>query len=153
MAMCERQVLALLQTKDLIGDDIEMQTDQALKNLGAILEAAGSSYSQVLKTTVLLTDMGDFAKVNNVYGESFHRKQGTQTAPLTPMSIQLRSDYPCIIDTHLLSPALCLQQVATSHQIHLRGRALQSRRCRWVQRLRLRPLRRYEAAAPGHSMI
>lgn len=81
MAMCKRQVLALLQTKDLIGDDIEMQTDQALKNLGAILEAAGSSYSQVLKTTVLLTDMGDFAKVNNVYGKSFHRKQGPKQAP------------------------------------------------------------------------
>ena len=45
------------------------QTEQALKNLGAILDAAGSSFSQVLKTTVLLTDMGDFAKVNEVYGE------------------------------------------------------------------------------------
>jgi 2-iminobutanoate/2-iminopropanoate deaminase len=81
IAMCKRLCLALLQTKDLIGDDIEVQTDQALKNLGAILEAAGSSYSQVLKTTVLLTDMGDFAKVNGVYGESFHRKQGPNYAP------------------------------------------------------------------------
>ena len=81
IAMYKRQCLELLQTKDLIGDDIEVQTEQALKNLGAILEAAGSSYSQVLKTTVLLTDMGDFAEVNGVYGESFHKKQGPNYAP------------------------------------------------------------------------
>lgn len=59
-----------LQTKDLIGEGIEEQTEQALKNMGAILDAAGSSFSQVLKTTVLLTDMGDFASVNEVYGKS-----------------------------------------------------------------------------------
>ena len=44
------------------------QTDQALKNLGAVLEAAGSSYGQVVKTTILLADMDDFADVNKVYG-------------------------------------------------------------------------------------
>lgn len=57
-------------TKSLVGEGIEEQTEQALKNLGAILEAAGSSYSMVLKTTVLLLDIGDFAKVNEVYGAS-----------------------------------------------------------------------------------
>lgn len=61
--------MCTLQTKNLIGEGIEEQTEQALKNLGAILDAAGSSFSQVLKTTVLLTDMGDFAKVNEVYGK------------------------------------------------------------------------------------
>jgi enamine deaminase RidA (YjgF/YER057c/UK114 family) len=89
MAMCRHQCLALLQTKNLIGDDIEAQTDQALKNLGAILEAAGSSYSQVLKTTVLLTDMGDFAKVNGVYGELFHREQGPELVLCPRPSTQL----------------------------------------------------------------
>ncbi|EIE27281.1 translational inhibitor protein [Coccomyxa subellipsoidea C-169] len=61
------QVPLVPGTKNLIGDDIADQTDQALKNLGAILEAAGSSYGQVLKTTVLLMDMNDFATVNEVY--------------------------------------------------------------------------------------
>ncbi|BDA48064.1 2-iminobutanoate/2-iminopropanoate deaminase [Coccomyxa sp. Obi] len=65
------QVPLVPGTKNLIGDDIAEQTDQALKNLGAILEAAGSSYSQVLKTTVLLVDMNDFATVNEVYGRYF----------------------------------------------------------------------------------
>jgi 2-iminobutanoate/2-iminopropanoate deaminase len=60
----------ILQTKQLVGDGIEEQTDQVLKNLGAILEAAGSSYSQVLKTTVYLIDINDFSKVNVVYGET-----------------------------------------------------------------------------------
>ena len=58
-------------TKNLVGEGIKEQTEQALKNLGAILEAAGSSYSMVLKTTVLLIDIGDFAKVNEVYGASY----------------------------------------------------------------------------------
>ena len=68
-ALPESENMRTLQTKNLIGEGIEEQTEQALKNLGAILDAAGSSFGQVLKTTVLLTDMGDFAKVNEVYGK------------------------------------------------------------------------------------
>ncbi len=49
---------------------MEGQTEQVMKNLAAVLEAAGSSFSQVVKTTVLLADMGDFAKVNAIYGAS-----------------------------------------------------------------------------------
>lgn len=44
------------------------QTEQALKNLGAVLKASGSDYDRVVKTTVLLADMADFAEVNQVYG-------------------------------------------------------------------------------------
>ena len=60
-----------MQTKNLVGEGIEEQTEQALKNMGAILEEAGSSFDKVLKTTVLLMDMADFARVNEVYGESW----------------------------------------------------------------------------------
>jgi 2-iminobutanoate/2-iminopropanoate deaminase len=42
-----------------------------LKNLGAVLEAAGSSYKDVVKATVFLQDMNDFSKMNGVYGEFF----------------------------------------------------------------------------------
>lgn len=48
---------------------MEGQTEQVMKNLGAVLEAAGSSFPQVVKTTVLLTDMADFGAVNAIYGE------------------------------------------------------------------------------------
>ncbi|KAK9837111.1 hypothetical protein WJX81_003397 [Elliptochloris bilobata] len=58
-------------TKDFAATDVEGQAEQVMLNLGAILEAAGSSYSQVVKTTVLLASMDDFAKVNAVYGRYF----------------------------------------------------------------------------------
>ena len=52
-------------------ETIEEQTEQALKNVGAILEAAGYSYSDVVKSTVLLSDMGDFAAMNGVYARFY----------------------------------------------------------------------------------
>jgi 2-iminobutanoate/2-iminopropanoate deaminase len=51
--------------------DVADQAHRVLKNLGAILEAAGASYKQVVKTTVYLADMGDFAAVNEVYAGYF----------------------------------------------------------------------------------
>ncbi|MDH7484948.1 MAG: RidA family protein [Anaerolineae bacterium] len=50
---------------------IAAQTRQALANLQAVLEAAGSSLNQVVKTTIFLQDMADFATVNQVYGQAF----------------------------------------------------------------------------------
>ena len=53
------------------GDDVEAQTVQVMANLAAVLGAAGSSFGQVVKATIFLTDLGDFAVVNRVYGTSF----------------------------------------------------------------------------------
>lgn len=53
------------------GTDIAAQTRQSLKNVQAVLEAAGSSLDKVLKTTVFLNDMGDFAAMNEVYASFF----------------------------------------------------------------------------------
>lgn len=58
-------------TAVLVEGGVEAQTHQALKNLKAILEGAGSSLDNVVKTTVFLMDMGDFAKVNAIYAEYF----------------------------------------------------------------------------------
>ena len=55
----------------LVAENIEAQTHQALKNLEAVLHAAGSSLKQVVKTTVLLTDMAEFKAMNAVYAKSF----------------------------------------------------------------------------------
>lgn len=55
----------------LMGDDVRAQTRRALENLKAVLAAAGSSLDQVVKTTVFLTRMSDFAAMNEVYGEYF----------------------------------------------------------------------------------
>jgi 2-iminobutanoate/2-iminopropanoate deaminase len=54
-----------------IPQGIEAQTRRALENIGAILEAAGLTYNDVVKTTVLLADMADFAAMNAVYAEFF----------------------------------------------------------------------------------
>jgi len=58
-------------TGQIVEGGIEAQTRQAMNNLKAILEAAGSSLERVLKTTVFLADMNDFARMNAVYGEFF----------------------------------------------------------------------------------
>ena len=57
-----------------VPEGITAQTEQSCKNVGAILEAAGSSLEQVFKTTCFLADMGDFAAFNEVYAKYFTSK-------------------------------------------------------------------------------
>ncbi len=64
----------------LVEGGVEAQTHQALKNLRAILESAGTSLDNVVKTTVFLMDMGDFAKVNAVYAEYFSANPPARSA-------------------------------------------------------------------------
>ncbi|HMA43086.1 MAG TPA: RidA family protein [Gemmatimonadales bacterium] len=59
------------QSGTLVGTTIVEQTEQVLKNLAAVLAAAGSSLGQVVKTTVYLADMADFAAMNEVYARHF----------------------------------------------------------------------------------
>ena len=58
-------------TGALVMDDIGAETERVMQNLEAILEAAGSGFANVVKTTIFLTDMGSFARVNEVYGKYF----------------------------------------------------------------------------------
>ncbi len=55
----------------VVPGDIKNQTEQVMKNIEAVLTAAGSSFSHVVKTTIYLTDMNDFTSVNEVYGRYF----------------------------------------------------------------------------------
>ena len=59
------------ETGESAGDEIKSQTRQALENVKAVLEAAGTDLPHVLKTTVFLRDMNDFAAMNEVYAEFF----------------------------------------------------------------------------------
>jgi 2-iminobutanoate/2-iminopropanoate deaminase len=61
------QIALVPGTTELVGPSVEAQTEQVLKNLSAILEAAGTGWDRVAKTTVFLADMGDFAVVNGIY--------------------------------------------------------------------------------------
>ncbi len=58
-------------TMEMVQGDIRVQTSQVLKNMGAVLEAAGLTPENVVRTTVFLTDLNDFAVLNEVYGEFF----------------------------------------------------------------------------------
>lgn len=62
------------ETGEVVGATIEEQAEQVMKNLGAVLEAAGSSYEKTVKTTCFLADMNDFAAFNEVYGKYFTGK-------------------------------------------------------------------------------
>src|SRR5262245_39989993 len=70
LVFCSGQI-PLTPEGTLVQDDIALQTRQVLTNLKGVLEAAGSSLARVVKTTVFLADMGDFAAMNQVYSEFF----------------------------------------------------------------------------------
>ncbi len=67
-------------SKEFAGPDIESQTRRALQNLQAVLEAGGSGLEYVVKTTVFLADMGEFAKMNAVYAEFFGENPPARSA-------------------------------------------------------------------------
>ena len=70
----------------LVGPSIAEQTEQALRNLGAILEAAGSNLEQLVKTTVFLQDLGDFAEMNEVYARHVgHRPPARSTVEVAKL--------------------------------------------------------------------
>ena len=62
------------ETGELIGTTIEEQAEQTMKNIGALLEAAGTDFEHVVKTLCFLTDMDDFGKFNAVYEKYFTGK-------------------------------------------------------------------------------
>ena len=61
-------------TGEIVGNTIKEQAEQALKNLGEVLAAAGSGYDKTVKTVCFLADMGDFAAFNAVYARYFTEK-------------------------------------------------------------------------------
>ncbi|WP_445454648.1 RidA family protein [Flavobacterium sp. 25HG05S-40] len=64
-------------TMELVLDDIETETQQVMENMKAVLEAADMSFDDVVKTTIFIMNMGDFARINAVYSKYFDEK----TAP------------------------------------------------------------------------
>ncbi len=55
----------------MIQSDIEAETHQVMKNLGEVLKAAGMDYASIVKTTIFVTDLANFAKINEIYGSYF----------------------------------------------------------------------------------
>ncbi len=72
---CSGQIALDPETSEMVGNgNIEEETRQVLKNLIAVVNAAGGDNSNVIRTTIYLTDLNDFTKVNKIYAEIFNNK-------------------------------------------------------------------------------
>lgn len=89
------------QTMDIVGSGIEEQTVQVMKNLSAILEAAGATLQDVVKTTVFLQDMNEFAAMNKVYEQHFG---GHKPARSTVQAARLPRDVKVEIEVVARAP-------------------------------------------------
>ena len=92
---CSGQIPLDPATGLIVEGDVAVQTVRVLENLKAVLEAAGSSFGKVVKTTVFLKDMNEFAKVNEVYaqyfGESLPARATVEVARL-PRDVRVEID-------------------------------------------------------------
>jgi len=71
MIFCSGQVGLVPSSGEFAGNDVATQCQQVMENLKAVLEEAGSSFEKVVKTSIFLIDMGDFATVNEIYARYF----------------------------------------------------------------------------------
>ncbi|KAI5064299.1 hypothetical protein GOP47_0021302 [Adiantum capillus-veneris] len=91
-------VLGLVpETGSFISESVEGQTEQVLKNMGAILKAAGSSYGSVVKTTIMLADLSDFKMVNEIYAKYFPAPfPARSTYQVAALPLNARIEIECI---------------------------------------------------------
>jgi len=94
---CSGQVGIDPQTGALAGTDITSQAEQALRNLRMVLEAAGLGIGDVLKTTIFLADMDDFAVVNSLYGRAFgEHRPARSTIQVAKLPLGAQIEIECI---------------------------------------------------------
>lgn len=85
------------KTGEFVSNNVAEQTEQVLKNLAAVLEAAGSNISNVVKTTVFLADMNDFAAMNEVYAKFFSdNKPARATVQAARLPRDARVEIECV---------------------------------------------------------
>ena len=94
---CSGQIPIDPATGNFVSDAIGEQTEQVLKNMSAVLEAAGSSLNNVVKTTVFLADMNDFAEMNEIYGRYFSdNKPARATVEAARLPRDARVEIECV---------------------------------------------------------
>ena len=88
-------------TGELIQGDVVAQTEQVMENLGAILAAAGAGFHHVVRCTIFLADLADFAKVNEVYGRRFPKDppaRATVQVAALPRGARVEIDAVAVLD-------------------------------------------------------
>lgn len=97
MIFCSGQIPIDPATGEFVSQDVTEQTEQVFKNLTAVLEAAGASLDNVVKTTVFLADMGEFAAMNDVYSRYFaDNKPARATVQAARLPRDARVEIECI---------------------------------------------------------
>jgi len=97
LVFCSGQIPIDPATSEFVSEDIAEQTEQVLKNLSAVLEAAGTSLNKVVKTTVFLADMNDFAAMNEIYAKFFDtNKPARATVQAARLPRDARVEIECI---------------------------------------------------------
>ncbi len=97
LIFCSGQIPIDPTTGEFVSENIAEQTRQVLKNLSAVLEAAGSSLDSVVKTTVFLIDMNEFTQMNEVYAEFFsENKPARATVQAARLPRDTRVEIDCI---------------------------------------------------------
>jgi 2-iminobutanoate/2-iminopropanoate deaminase len=97
MVFCSGQIPIDPVTGEFVSDAMAEQTEQVLKNLSEVLKAAGTSLDNVVKTTVFLADMNDFAEMNEVYGRYFsENKPARATVQAARLPRDARVEIECI---------------------------------------------------------
>jgi len=97
MVFCSGQIPIDPATGNFVSDVVAEQTEQVLKNLGEVLGAAGASLDHVVKTTVFLADMGDFAEMNEVYARYFsENKPARATVQAARLPRDAKVEIDCI---------------------------------------------------------
>ena len=97
MVFCSGQIPIDPVTGEFVSEAVAEQTEQVLKNLGEVLKAAGTSFNNVVKTTVFLADMNDFAEMNEVYGRYFsENKPARATVQAARLPRDARVEIECI---------------------------------------------------------
>ena len=97
LVFCSGQIPIDPATGNFVSDNVAEQTEQVLKNLDAVLNAAGTSLAGVVKTTVFLADMNDFAEMNEVYGRFFSdNKPARATVQAARLPRDARVEIDCI---------------------------------------------------------
>lgn len=97
MVFCSGQIPIDPATGNFVSDDVVEQTEQVFKNLGEVLAAAGASFETVVKTSVFLADMNDFAAMNEVYGRYFDtNKPARATVQAARLPRDARVEIDCI---------------------------------------------------------
>ena len=98
MVYCSGQTPIDPKTQQLVAGPIGEQTARVIENLKAVLEAAGSSLTKAVKTTVYLTDMADFAAMNEVYARYFTGKPARTTIAVKALPKNSMIEIDCIAE-------------------------------------------------------